>query len=139
MAGLLVYAVLPQALSMLPPLQCEASQPTHAFVFNAMAARAAGIDCARWLRIGLPAVLLRVPLMAATLWWVLRPQHRHLKTAMEPVPWTRARLLTPLVLTATALGWTLGAALLKALGIGSPDTVVALAALMALVVLNLVG
>ena len=151
--------MLPLAMGMLAPLEGEASRRTHAFVLlgvayaaslggmgslggsppNAIAARAAGIGFAQWLWIGLPAVLLLMPLMAATLWWVLRPQlNRQLDTAVEDVPWTRERVLTLVVFAATALGWTLGAAPLKALGIGSPDTVVALAALVALVALHLV-
>ena len=151
--------MLPLALGMLAPLDAETHRRTHAFVLlgvayaaslggmgtlvgsppNAIAARAAGIGFAQWLWIGLPAVLLLMPLMAATLWWVLRPQlDRQLDTAVEDVPWTRERALTLAVFAATALGWTLGAAPLKALGIQSPDTVVALAALVALVALNLV-
>lgn len=152
--------MLPLALGLLGPLDGEVDRRTHAFVLlgvayaaslggmgslvgsppNAIAARAAGIGFAQWLWIGVPAVLLLMPLMTATLWWVLRPQlHRRLEGAVEPLPWTRGRVLTLLVFAATALGWTLGAAPLKALGIQSPDTVVALAALVALVALNLVG
>lgn len=152
--------MLPLALGMLAPLQGEASRRTQAFVLlgvayaaslggmgslvgsppNAIAARAAGIGFAQWLWIGLPAVLLLLPLMVGTLWWVLRPQlDRVLEASVETVPWTRQRVLTLLVFAATALGWTLGATPLKAMGMSSPDTVVALAALVALVLLNLVG
>jgi sodium-dependent dicarboxylate transporter 2/3/5 len=56
---------------------------------------------------------------------------------LQPVPWTLPRALTLVVFAATALGWTLGAAPLRALGIQSPDSVVALSALVALVALRL--
>lgn len=105
---------------------------------NAIAARAAGIDFVQWLWVGIPMVLILVPAMVATLWWVMRPQlDRPANIDLQPVPWTLPRVLTLAVFAVTALGWTLGAAPLRAAGIGSPDSVVALAALVALVTLRL--
>lgn len=148
--------MLPLALGMLAPLQADSDQRTRLFVLlgvayaaslggmgtlvgsppNAIAARAAGIDFAQWLWIGLPMVVVLMPLMVLTLWLVLRPHlNRCIEIDLEPVPWTRERVLTLAVFALTAAGWTLGAAPLKALGIQSPDTLVALAALVALVAL----
>jgi len=150
--------MLPLALGILAPLNADSDHRTRMFVLlgvayaaslggmgtlvgsppNAIAARAAGIDFAQWLWIGLPMVALLMPLMVLTLWLVLRPHlDRRIDIDLEPVPWTRERVLTMAVFALTAAGWTLGAAPLKALGIQSPDTFVALAALVALVVLQL--
>lgn len=150
--------MLPLALGILAPLTGDSDHRTRVFVLlgvayaaslggmgtlvgsppNAIAARAAGIDFAQWLWIGLPMVALLMPLMVLTLWLVLRPHlDRRIEIDLEPVPWTRERVLTLAVFVLTAAGWTLGAAPLKTLGIQSPDTFVALAALVALVVLQL--
>jgi sodium-dependent dicarboxylate transporter 2/3/5 len=105
---------------------------------NAIAARAAGIDFAQWLWIGIPLVLVLMPLMVLTLWLVLRPNlNRQIEIVMTDVPWTLPRLLTLGLFALTALGWTLGAAPLKAMGIQSSDTFFAVAAAVAAVTLGL--
>ncbi len=107
---------------------------------NAIAARAAGIDFAQWLWIGIPLVLVLMPLMVLTLWLVLRPQlDRHIEITSTDVPWTRKRGLTLGVFFVTTLGWTFGSEPLKSIGIQSPDTVVALAAAIGVVALRLVS
>jgi len=61
------------------------------------------------------------------------------KTAgREPIPWNLPRLLTLLVFIVTAIAWILGAQIKTSFGIDSPDTVVALAAAVTVVVLGLV-
>lgn len=151
--------MLPLALGMLAPLNADSDHRTRVFVLlgvayaaslggmgtlvgsppNAIAARAAGIDFAQWLWIGLPLVAVLMPLMVLTLWVMLHPHlDRRINIDLEPVPWTRERVLTLGVFALTAAGWTVGAGPLKAMGIQSPDTFVALAALVALVVLQLV-
>ncbi len=150
--------MLPLTLGLLAPLDPHTETRTYAFVLlgvayaasigglgtlvgsppNAIAARAAGLDFTGWLAIGLPLVFVLMPLMALTLWLVLRPK-LNLRVALvtEPLPWTRARALTLAVFGLTALGWTLGAAPLKAMGIQQSDTFVAVAAAVAVVALNL--
>ncbi|WP_151446875.1 SLC13 family permease [Lacisediminimonas profundi] len=151
--------MLPLALGILSPLDLRSDRRTFAFVLlgvayaasiggigtlvgsppNAIAARAAGIDFAEWLWIGIPLVLALMPLMVLTLWLVLRPQlNRSIEIVMDDVPWTGARVLTLLVFALTALGWIFGAAPLKAMGIQSPDTFFAVAAVVAVVALGLV-
>ena len=150
--------MLPLARGLLAPLPAEADGRTRAFVLlgvahsaslgglgtlvgsppNLIAARAAGLDFGGWLRVGLPLVGVLLPLMALTLWVVLRPSlHRRVAPLAEPVPWTPARLATAGVFAATALAWCLGGPALARAGVGHPDTVVALAALVALVALRL--
>lgn len=150
--------VLPLTLGILGPLDPQRDRRTFSFVLlgvaysasiggmgtlvgsppNAIAARAAGIDFAQWLWIGVPLVLLLMPLMVFTLWLVLRPQlNRRIDVAATAVPWTRPRVLTLGVFLLTALGWMFGAGPLKQWGIQSPDTVFALAAAVAVVALRL--
>ncbi|WP_234265818.1 SLC13 family permease [Hydrogenophaga sp. NFH-34] len=150
--------VLPLTLGILGPLDPQRERRTFAFVLlgvaysasiggmgtlvgsppNAIAARAAGIDFAQWLWIGLPLVLVLMPLMVFTLRLVLRPHlDRRIAITETGVPWTGPRVLTLGVFALTALGWTFGAEPLKQLGIQSPDTVFALAAAVAVVALRL--
>lgn len=150
--------VLPLALGILEPLDPQRERRTFAFVLlgvayaasiggmgtlvgsppNAIAARAAGIDFAQWLGIGVPLVLVLMPLMVLTLWCVLRPRlDRRIAVTSTEIPWTRPRVLTSSVFALTALGWIFGAAPLQRLGIQSPDTVFALVAAVAVVALRL--
>ena len=124
---------------------------------NAIAAAQAGLDFAAWLAYGLPAALLLWPLMGLALALLLRPAfHRpgsppgsapraadgdstvtapaQDADAEAPFVWTRARVLTAVIFALTALGWVVGAPLLRRLGIaGDADALVALAAIVALV------
>lgn len=150
--------MLPLALGLLGPLQGEDEHRTRTFVLlgvayaaslggmgtlvgsppNAIAARAADIDFAEWLRIGIPLVLVLTPAMVLVLWLLLRPKlNRTVDISTEQIPWTLPRRLTMAVFLLTALGWTLGGDLLKGLGIQSPDTFVAIAAAIAVVALGL--
>lgn len=150
--------VLPLTLGILGPLDPQRERRTFAFVLlgvaysasiggmgtlvgsppNAIAARAAGIDFALWLWIGLPLVLVLMPLMVFTLRLVLRPHlDRRIDITATDVPWTGPRVLTLGVFALTAMGWTFGAEPLKKLGIQSPDTVFALAAAVTVVALRL--
>lgn len=150
--------VLPLTLGILGPLDPQRERRTFAFVLlgmaysasiggmgtligsppNAIAARAAGIGFAQWLWIGLPLVLVLMPLMVFVLTWVLRPHlDRRIAVTSTDVPWTWPRVLTLGVFVFTALGWTFGADPLKDLGIQSPDTVFALVAAIAVVALRL--
>lgn len=150
--------MLPLTLGILSPLDADKDRRTFSFVLlgvayaasiggigtlvgsppNAIAARAAGIDFAQWLWIGIPLVLVLMPVMVLTLWLVLRPKlNRQIEFVMADVPWNFPRLLTLGVFALTALGWTLGAAPLKAMGIQSPDTFFAMAGAVAVVALGL--
>jgi sodium-dependent dicarboxylate transporter 2/3/5 len=150
--------VLPLTLGILAPLDPQRERRTFSFVLlgvaysasiggmgtlvgsppNAIAARATGIDFAQWLWIGVPLVMVLMPLMVFTLWLVLRPHlDRRIAVTTTDVPWTRPRVLTLGVFALTALGWTFGVGPLKNLGIQSPDTVFALAAAIAVVALRL--
>ncbi len=150
--------MLPLALGLLRHLDAQAGRRTTVFLLlgiaysasigglgsligsppNAIAARALGLDFQGWMAVGLPLVALLLPLMVATLWLVFRPTlHRRVQVPHEPVPWTRPRVLAMVVFGATALAWIFGAPLGAALGVTSPDSVIALAAAVTVVVLGL--
>ena len=110
---------------------------------NAIAAAQAGFGFADWMRMGVPMVLLLLPLMAATLYLVLRPRlggQMAAPTASAPGPWTRAQLVTLTVFGLTAAGWTGAAPLGQLLGIEADiDSAVAIAAIVALVATGAIG
>jgi sodium-dependent dicarboxylate transporter 2/3/5 len=111
---------------------------------NAIAAAQAGIGFAEWMRIGVPLVLLLLPLMAGVLVLVLRPrlgvQAARPAAATRRLPWTRAQRTTLAVFGLTAAGWIGAAPLGRALGITADiDSAIALAAIVALVASGAIG
>jgi len=102
---------------------------------NAIAAAQAGIGFAQWLVIGLPLVLLMLPLMIGVLYAVLRPKLQgRIALKQASLAWTREQRITMVVFGVTAACWVAGAPLGRLLGIeGDIDSVVALAAVIALV------
>jgi sodium-dependent dicarboxylate transporter 2/3/5 len=111
---------------------------------NAIAAAQAGIGFADWLRIGVPSVLLLLPLMAATLYGVLRPRLGAMTAAMvvqaHSPPWTRAQRATGVVFACTAAGWIGAAPLGRLIGITADvDSAIAVAAIVALVASGAIG
>ena len=111
---------------------------------NAIAAAQAGIGFAEWLRIGVPLVLLLLPLMAGVLFLVLRP-HFGVETPQSPghsTPqvFTRPQRITLVVFGVTAAGWIGAAPLGRLLGIAADvDSVIAVAAIVALVASGAIG
>ena len=111
---------------------------------NAIAAAQAGIGFAEWMRIGVPLVLLMLPLMAGVLYLVLRPRLAAAVAAPDPPgagrPWTRPQRITLAVFGLAAAGWIGAAPLGRALGIGADvDSAVAVAAVIALVAGGAIG
>ena len=102
---------------------------------NAIAAAEAGIGFAGWMGYGLPLVLVLMPLMVIVLTLVLRPRlDGRVEAPAGDFEWTRQRRLTVLVFVLAGAGWIAGAPLSAALGLkGDSDTLVALAAIVALV------
>lgn len=150
--------MLPLAMGILSHLDARSERRTRLFVLlgiaysasigglgsligsppNAIAARALGMDFSGWMAVGLPVMLLLLPLMVATLWLVFRPQlNRRVPLPHEHIPWTRPRVLTMVVFGCAAAGWVFGGQVSAALGIDNPDTFVALAAAVAVVLLGL--
>lgn len=106
---------------------------------NGIAAKALDMGFTEWMKVGLPITLLLMPAMFITLYFVCKPnlkQKIH-QNAEESIPWTKPRILTLIVFAITALAWIFGGQLKTWLNISSPDTFVALCAIIAVVVLGL--
>lgn len=107
---------------------------------NAIAAAQAGISFSEWLAIGLPVVLLSMPLMIAMLHRVLKPQFalrpsapQTLLTEQPGDADRRQRLRVMVIFSAVVAGWIFSSPLSQLTGITKDfDTVVALAGLLAL-------
>ena len=111
---------------------------------NAIAAAQAGIGFADWMRIGVPLVLVLLPLMVAVLFLLLRPglggRQQPCEEAAPALPWTGAQRTTLAVFGLTAAGWIGAAPLGRALGITADiDAAIALAAITALVASGAIG
>ena len=152
--------MLPLAMGMMSHLDPEKDRKTFVFVLlgiayassvgglgslvgsppNAIAAKALGLDFRGWMNYGLPMMLALMPLVLFSMYVVLRPDFSRKVDIgdSEPIPWNLPRLLTLLVFIVTAIAWILGAQIKSTFGIDSPDTVVALAAAVTVVVLGLV-
>lgn len=152
--------MLPLAMGMMSHLDPEKDRKTFVFVLlgiayassvgglgslvgsppNAIAAKALGLDFRGWMNYGLPMMLALMPLVLFSMYVLLRPDFSRKVDIgdSEPIPWNLPRLLTLLVFIITAIAWILGAQIKTTFGIDSPDTVVALAAAVTVVVLGLV-
>ena len=152
--------MLPLAMGMMSHLDPEKDRKTFVFVLlgiayassvgglgslvgsppNAIAAKALGLDFRGWMNYGLPMMLALMPLVLFSMYVVLRPDFSRKVDIgdSEPIPWNLPRLLTLLVFIVTAIAWILRAQIKSTFGIDSPDTVVALAAAVTVVVLGLV-
>ncbi len=111
---------------------------------NAIAAAQAGIGFAEWMRIGVPLVLLLLPLMAGSLVLMLRPRlgaSTALPAKRPPSEgWTRDQRITLAVFGFTAAGWIGAAPLGRLLGITADvDSAIAVAAIVALVASGAIG
>ncbi|RMX08863.1 DASS family sodium-coupled anion symporter [Corticibacter populi] len=147
--------MLPLALGMLAHLDKEKDRSTFVFILlgiaysasigglgslvgsppNAIAARALDMDFAGWMRIGLPMMLVLMPLMLLSMFLVLRPKlNRKVHVEIEDIPWTPLRVIAMLIFAATALAWIFSGRIAVLLGITSPDSWIALVAAIAVVV-----
>ncbi|MFP4602676.1 MAG: SLC13 family permease [Halochromatium sp.] len=151
--------MLPLALGLLATLPAETERNTRIYVLlgiafaaniggigtlvgsppNAIAAANTGLGFAAWLLIGVPLVILMLPLMELALRLSLRPQLAgRVEPVGEPLRWGRAQWLMLLVFASTVLAWVFGGPLADWLQIGKGyDAAVALLALIALHALGL--
>lgn len=102
---------------------------------NGIAAKALGVSFSEWLKFGIPAVLVLLPAMVATLYFMLKPSNEgtcEIKVEAECFEFTLPRIITFAIFVVTALGWIFGVQLGELLGIAETDTWVALAAVVLL-------
>ena len=147
--------MLPLALGMMDHLDREKERTTFVFVLlgiaycasigglgtivgsppNAIAAKALELDFVGWMKMGLPMMLLILPLMLISLYIILRPNlSERVEVKEEHIPWTLHRVLAMLIFLCAVVAWILGDKIKTVFGITNPDTVVALAAAVAVVV-----
>ena len=147
--------MLPLALGMMDHLDREKERKTFVFVLlgiaycasigglgtivgsppNAIAAKALELDFVGWMKMGLPMMLLILPLMLLSLYIILRLNlSERVEVKEEHIPWTLHRVLAMLIFLCAVVAWILGDKIKTVFGITNPDTVVALAAAVAVVV-----
>ncbi|OOR88466.1 anion:sodium symporter [Moraxella caviae] len=108
---------------------------------NAIAAKELGLDFAGWMKYGLPIMLVMMPVLLGAMYVVLRPKlNQKVSVAdQEIIPWTLPRILTLVVFAITAVSWIFGKQLGQAFGFSSPDSVIAILAAVAVLMLGLVS
>jgi sodium-dependent dicarboxylate transporter 2/3/5 len=147
--------MLPLALGMLARLDLVHDRPTFVFVLlgiaysasiggigtlvgsppNAIAAAQLGIGFTQWMLFGLPIMLLLLPCAIGLLYLLLRPQLRqHIPQVAVRMEWTGERRLTLGIFLITVLLWIASQPLSALLGIAQLDTLIAMAAIIAIVV-----
>lgn len=105
---------------------------------NGIAARELNLTFGGWMKYGLPMMLVILPLMLVVLYLVLKPDlNRKIKLELEPIPWTKTRIMTMVLFACTAIAWMASTWLGKTFGIKSPDTWIALVASALVVILGL--
>lgn len=152
--------MLPLALGLMEHLDREKDRNTFVFVLlgiaycasigglgtlvgsppNAIAAKQLGLDFAAWMHYGLPIMLVLLPMMLIALFVMLKPNLRERVglTEQESIPWTLHRVITVLIFLTTALAWIFGKQIGTALDIKSIDSVIAVAAAVAVVLFGTV-
>ncbi len=99
---------------------------------NGIAAKQLGIGFSQWMAFGVPAVIVLLPAMIATLYLILKPSESsgdfQSPAPVETFAITRPRKITLAIFALTALSWIFSTQLSRALGIADMDTWIALAA-----------
>lgn len=136
--------MLPLAMGMLSHLDREKEHKTYVFLLlgiaycasigglgtlvgsppNLIAAKALNLDFVGWMKLGLPMMLLILPLMLLSLYVILKPNlNERVEIKAESIPWTLHRVIALLIFLATAAAWIFGSKIKTAFGISNPDTV----------------
>ncbi|MCS4533003.1 SLC13 family permease [Neisseria montereyensis] len=147
--------MMPLALGMMDHLDREKERKTFVFVLlgiaycasigglgtivgsppNAIAAKALELDFFGWMKMGMPMMLLIMPLMLLALYVILKPNlSERVEVKSEHIPWTLHRIIAMLIFIAAAVSWIFSSKIKAAFDIPNPDTVIALTAAVAVVV-----
>ena len=155
-AVLMLFAVTAfLAMGMMSHLDQEKERKTYVFVLlgiaycasigglgtvvgsppNMIAAKALNLDFVGWMKLGLPMMLLILPLMLFSMYVILKPNlNERVEVKAESIPWTLHRVIALLIFIAAAVAWVFSSKIKEAFGISNPDTVIALIAAVAVVV-----
>lgn len=105
---------------------------------NAIAARALNMDFAGWMQVGLPIMLMALPMMIAVLYWLFKPQFgERVASVSDSIPWTFPRVLTLIVFACTALAWIFSSKIGTVLPIKSLDSWIAVVAAVLIAIFGL--
>ena len=147
--------MLPLAMGMMDHLDKEKERKTFVFVLlgiaycasigglgtvvgsppNMIAAKALDLDFVGWMKLGLPMMMLILPLMLLSMYVVLKPNlNERAEVKDEFIPWTLHRVIALLIFLAAAISWIFSGKIKATFGIDNPDTVIALTAAIAVVV-----
>lgn len=107
---------------------------------NGIAAKEMGIDFQTWMKFGIPAVLVLLPLMFFVLLLVAKPASgQRIEVSKEKFVFNWHRVTTLIIFAITALSWIFSKQIAAFLGIkGSMDTLIALMAVIALLYFRVV-
>ncbi len=146
--------MLPLAMGILSHLDKEKDRNTFVFILlgiaysasvggvstlvasppNAIVARELGMDFMDWLKVGIPMVLVLIPLMLLSMYIVLRPNlNRKIEVTVKEIPWTPLRVIVMLIFACTALAWVFSTRIASYIGISSADSWIAVMAAIAVV------
>lgn len=104
---------------------------------NAIASKALGYSFTDWLKVGIPMMVLLMPVMFGVLYVVFRPKLNYrVEVTNESVPWTVGRILAAVIFFCTATAWICSNWIQTKLGIGSTDTYIALVSAATIVLLG---
>ncbi|MBP6115023.1 MAG: DASS family sodium-coupled anion symporter [Neisseriaceae bacterium] len=141
--------MLPLAMGVMSHMDAKSERPTFLFILlgiaysasigglgtlvgsppNAIAAKALGLDFVGWMKLGLPLMLVLLPLMVFSLYLVFKPKlNRKIEVNTEVIPWTPSRIIAMTIFILTAAAWIGGTWIQKTFDISSPDTFIALCA-----------
>lgn len=107
---------------------------------NGIAAKALELSFIEWMKFGVPMMLVMLPILLGAMYVFLKPNlKQNVVINDEVIPWTPSRILTIVVFVATALSWIFGKQLGEMFAFKSPDTIIALAAAVAVLGCGLVS
>ncbi|MFD2257554.1 SLC13 family permease [Luteolibacter algae] len=111
---------------------------------NGIAAKALGISFAGWMKFGIPAVVVLLPVMIAVLYVLLKPARLSIRdgevsAGCETFEFTRPRRLTLGIFFLTAVAWIFSGKIGSYLGIEDTDTWIALLAVVAISMMKVVS
>lgn len=105
---------------------------------NAIAAAALNMDFASWMKIGMPMVIIILPMMLIVMYFIFKPNlNRKIILQKEDIPWNAPRIVTIILFSVTALFWIFRKPLTKILDVALSDGLIALAAAVLVVILGL--
>ncbi|MCP1772380.1 sodium-dependent dicarboxylate transporter 2/3/5 [Neisseria perflava] len=147
--------MLPLTMGMMDHMDKEKERKTYVFVLlgiaycanigglgtvvgsppNMIAAKALNLDFVGWMKLGLPMMILILPLMLFSMYVILKPNlNERVEIKDESIPWTLHRVIALLIFLAAAVAWIFSSKIKAAFSIDNPDTVIALLAAIAVVV-----